>query len=106
MSSRDSADSQDERQEESSEPSRWGVKYIKPLDRDFDESPCFLRRRHDDEAAGGRVGHEIARHGNGPDQPSDQPDRLDVGMNSGIGLLDPSVRHNARPPATHAPLPG
>ena len=51
----------------------------------------FMRDMHDDEAACRRIDDEIARRGDGGDQPADQAGRLDVRMNSGIDLFNPAI---------------
>ena len=46
---------------------------------------------HDKKAACGRIDDEIARRGDGGDQPADEAGRLDVRMNSSIDLFDPAI---------------
>jgi hypothetical protein len=54
-------------------------------------APEFVRDTLDNEAARRRIDDEIARPGDGADQPADQAGRLEVRMDSLVDLFNPAI---------------
>jgi hypothetical protein len=61
-------------------------------------APEPVRGVYDDEAASCRVYDKITRPSNGPDELSDETDRLDVGVKFAVDFFPPSVRNTVIAP--------